>query len=172
MRSLLELAGFQLRGNRADCLHCEGRSRWTISFNSEVCFCHRCHFKANVITLARELGLFDNPELRERFLREAGERKRQNAEMQRFDAWRDASIRQVSARHRSLWRNAGLAQEVLKKYPDCEPAWDALARWHHAEAQLCATLDYLTFAKASIWLEVDSTREELLQVWRESVRAA
>jgi hypothetical protein len=173
LASLLEQAGFRLRGRRAECIHCQGRSRWTVSFTPEVAFCHRCKWTANVVTLARELGLLEgNPELRERLLREASERGRRKAEEEKFDAWRGERIREVSARRRSLWRNAGLAEQVLKKYRDCEPAWDALARWYHAEARLSATLDYLTFTKASPWLESDSIPEQVLEMWRQGVRAA
>jgi hypothetical protein len=34
---------------------------------------------------------------------------------------------------RRLARKALLAENVLASFPDCEPAWDALARWYHAE---------------------------------------
>jgi hypothetical protein len=123
--------------------------------------------------LARQLGLLrGNPEARQKFLRDAEQRRLANIELQKFEQWRSARIREVSARHRSLWRNAGLAQEVLAKYPDCEQAWEALARWYHAEAKLSATLDYLSFTKASRWLEADSTREQVMQLWREHRAAA
>jgi len=138
-----------------------------------VAFCHRCKWTANVFALARELGLLaGDPKLREKLSREALEHRRQRAEEEKFDAWRNERIRQLSAQRRSVWRNAGLAHEVLQKYPDCESAWDSLARWYNAEARLSATLDYLTFTKASQWLEVDSSREEVLEMWRQDVRAA
>jgi hypothetical protein len=171
--SHLELAGFRLRGRRAECIHCQGRSRWTVSFTPEVAFCHRCHWTGNVITLARELGLLaGNPKM-QWFLRGVTKRRRQRAETEKFDAWRNRSIRELSARYRYLSRKAALAGEVLRFKPDCEAAWDALARWHHAKARVSATLDYLSFTKASRWLEADSTREQVMEIWRQcATRAA
>ena len=115
MPRLLELRGFRLWRNRAECIHCQGHSHWTVSFTDEVAYCHRCKWRTNTVILARELGLLNgNFELRKKFLREAREHQRQNAEMQKFDAWRHDRIRAVSARYRSLSRNAGVAHEVLK----------------------------------------------------------
>lgn len=57
MRDLLERSGFRVRGrSRADCPHCEGAGRGTISFTNEVLYCHRCHFTANATQLAQGLG--------------------------------------------------------------------------------------------------------------------
>ena len=40
---LLEKTGFVLRGaTRADCIHCQGHSRGTVAFTTEVAFCRRC----------------------------------------------------------------------------------------------------------------------------------
>lgn len=173
MRSLLEQAGFRIHRTRADCIKCEGSSRATVSFNAEVAHCHRCKWSANTFTLARDLGLLrGDPEARARFRREVEDRKRVNAELEKFEQWRNSRIRQASTRHRLLWRKALLAQDVLREFPDFEPAWDALARWYHAEAQLSATLDYLSFSKAGRWLETDSTREQVMEVWRKQRAAA
>jgi hypothetical protein len=38
MRELLEQAGFRVRGNRANCVHCEGTSRLTVAFNDSVAY--------------------------------------------------------------------------------------------------------------------------------------
>jgi hypothetical protein len=169
MNSLLQQAGFRLRGRRAECLHCQGRSRYTVAFTVELAYCHRCHWKANVITLARELGLLEgNPEL----LREARERRRRKIEEEKFEAWRNRLMQELSARRRYLAKKAVLAEEVLRRYPDCEAAWDALARSYRAEARLSASLDYLSFTKAGQWLETDSTREQVMEIWRQDVRAA
>jgi len=165
--SLLEKAGFRLRGRRAECIHCQGHSHWTVSFTPEVAFCHRCKWTANVVMLARELGFSEEALCQVRT--ESSERQ---ADAEKFEAWRKRSIRELSARYRSLRRKAGQAHEVLQKYPDCEPAWDALARWYHEEARLSASLDYLSCTKASCWLEMDSSREEVLEMWRQGVAAA
>ncbi len=173
MRSLLERAGFRIRGKRADCVHCEGSSRGTVSFTDELAFCHRCQWTANTFILARQLGLLrGNPEMREKFAREITERKRVHAEEEEFDRWRDGIIRIVNAKHRSLWRNAGLAQDVLAKFPDCEPAWSALGRWYHAEARLTSILDFLLFNRVTDYLEVPSTRQSVMEFWRQRRAAA
>ncbi|MGB2592981.1 MAG: hypothetical protein WBF09_15135 [Candidatus Acidiferrum sp.] len=169
MRSLLEQAGFKLRGaTRADCLHCDGGSLSTVSFTSELAFCHRCKWRANTVTLARELGLLSGNHKVALVLREgARERRLANAELEPFDAWREDCIRHVSDRYYSLSRAAIRAGEVLSKFPECEAAWDALARFYHAEGRLLATLDWLMFAKASVWLEEDSTPAEVFATWRD-----
>jgi len=168
MLGLLEKAGFVVRGvNRADCIHCQGHSRGTVAFTNEVAFCHRCKWRANVVTLAREAGLLhcdspSTPAIR------ATVRRRQRLELkvQRFEAWRDRQIRSVSDRYRCLSRAASRAVQVLPRFPECETAWDALAHFYHAESHLSAMFDWLMFTKASNWLEEDSTPVEVFQIWR------
>jgi hypothetical protein len=74
--------------------------------------------------------------------------------------------------YRALGRHALLAHEVLLRWPSCELAWDALERFYHAEARLLAALDFLGFAKASNWLEHDSTPREVFAAWKELHAAA
>jgi hypothetical protein len=171
MRTLLERAGLRIRGaTRADCTHCEGRSRGTVSFTSEVAFCHRCKWQANKSTLARDLGLLcGNPEAASAFREEARVRERLHAEIKPFENWRDAKIRHISERYRLLARVAIRASEVLLHMPDCDEAWDALARFYHAEAQLSAAFDWLIFAKASVWIEADSSAAKVYETWRSDV---
>ena len=62
LRDLLASGGFRLRsGTRADCARCEGNSRGTVGYNSEVAHCFRCGWSANRFQLARELGLARGP---------------------------------------------------------------------------------------------------------------
>lgn len=168
MRFLLEAAGFRVRGaTRADCAHCEGHSRGTVAFTVEVAFCHRCQWRANALTLARELGLLSaNPEMASQCREEARRRARLDTEIKRFDAWREGRIREVSNRHRSLSRVAIKASDVLTRFPDSEDAWDVLARFYHAAAQLCAAFDWLMFTKVSVWLESDSSPVEVFELRR------
>lgn len=168
MRSLLERAGFRVRGaTRADCVHCEGSSRGTVAFTFEVAFCHRCKWRANVVMLARELGLLNgNSEAASALRQVAQQRAEKEVQLNRFDQWRDARIREISGRYRSLSRSAVNAEQVLSEYPNCEEAWDAMARFYHQEAKLSAALDWLMFAKASNWLEADSTPTEVFATWR------
>ena len=168
MRLLLETAGFRVRGaTRADCVRCEGQSRGTVAFTTEVAYCHRCKWTANTLTLARELGLLSgNPRAASAYREEARRRAILEGEIKRFDAWRESKIRQVSDKYRLLSRAAVHAENVLAQFPDCEQAWDALARFCHAEARLLAAFDWLMFTKASVWLEEDSTPVELFDTWR------
>lgn len=167
MPELLKRAGFQVRGKRADCARCEGRSRGTVSFTDEVAFCHRCKWRSNTVTLARELGLLQgNPQAASAFREEARRRAHLVAQIKPFEAWRAVKIREVSDRYRSLSKAALLAGDVLAKFPDCEEAWYALARFFHTEAQLSAAFDWLMFTKVSVWLEEDSIPAEVFEVWR------
>jgi hypothetical protein len=167
MRELLERAGFGIRSaTRADCAYCRGRSRGTVAFTDTLAFCHRCHWKANHIRLARQLGLLSaNLETQRRLHEEAAHRRRIDSVLNAFVCWREERLHGVTNRYRQLGRQAGLAQRVLQRWPECEPAWDALARFYHQEAKLCAALDWLTFAKASVWLESDSTAREVFRIW-------
>jgi hypothetical protein len=167
MKMLLEKSGFRVHNKRADCAHCEGGSRLTVSFTEDFAYCHRCKWKANKFTLARHIGLLsDKSEAASTFREEARQRASVQVEIKHFDAWRDAKIRQVSNKYRLLSRTALCATEVLTKFPDCEAAWSALARFYHSEARLSAAFDWLVFAKASAWLELDSTPSEIFDAWR------
>jgi hypothetical protein len=167
MRSLLERAGFVIRGKRANCIHCAGRRVGTVSFGNEVAHCHRCKWSANTLTLARELDLLKGDCLAAKaFRKKAEQRARLNSQIEPFEKWREASIRGVSDRYRTLSKAAVQADAVLRKSPDCEEAWDALARFYHAEAQLSAAFDWLLFTKASNWLESDSTPVKMFETWR------
>jgi len=100
------------------------------------------------------------------FHREAERRARLQTEIAPFESWRDARIREVSDIYRSLSQLALYSANVLLKIPDCEEAWDALARFYHAEAQLSAAFDWLMFTKASRWFEADSSPVEVFESWR------
>lgn len=169
MRGLLEHAGFVVRGaNRADCIHCQGQSRATVAFNSEVAFCHRCKWTANVVTLAKNAGILRGGSAAAAAIRESVHRSAQiNSEIQRFETWREKQIRIVSDRYRSLSQNAIRAAEVLSKSPNREAAWNALADFYHAEAYLSTLFDWFMFMKASAWLEIDSTATEVFATWRQ-----
>jgi hypothetical protein len=168
MRSLLEQSGFRIRGTtRADCIHCEGGSRGTVSFTDELAHCFRCQWKANSFTLARNLGLFaGNSEAREKFLHDVRKRKRFDAELEKFEVWRSRRIRLVSDKYLGLSKAEIRARRVLARFRDCKQAWDCLARFYDEEAQLLAAFDWLTFAKTSAWLERDSRPVEVFETWR------
>src|SRR5262245_6329229 len=109
MPRLLERAGFRVRGRRADCARCSGRSRGTVSLTDEVAFCHRCGWTGNRITLARELGLLaTDSETRLALRRERERREKLNAPIRIFEAWRDERLWCVTDRYRHLARQAVL----------------------------------------------------------------
>lgn len=173
MPELLARAGFHLRcATRADCAKCSGRSTGTVSFTADVAHCFRCGWRTNSVSLARELGLLSaGPALRAKLRQEARRRASFEGEIQRFEAWRNAHLRRTSDEILALSRTAIHASRVLQHFPDSEPAWDALARYYHADSRLSAEFDFLTFAKASAWLETDSAASEVFEAWGSS-RAA
>ena len=98
MRLLLETAGFRVRGaTRADCIRCEGQSRGTVAFTTEVAYCHRCKWTANTLTLARELGLLSgNPGAASAYREEARRRAILESEINRFE--RGARVKSARSR--------------------------------------------------------------------------
>lgn len=173
MPSLLEAHGCRIRtAGRADCADCAGRSRATVAFTAEVAFCHRCQWRASRFTLARQLGVIGHNAESIRELR-GQERRRRSLEsiLAAFENWREARLRETTSRYRVLGLQAALACQVLSRWPECDPAWNALARFYHDEARLCSVLDWLAFTKASVWLHRDSTPTEVFAAWR-AIRVA
>jgi len=175
MRDLLAVGGFRVRtAIRADCAHCVGRSRGTVSYNAEVAHCFRCGWKANRLTLARELGLArkarTGSRANARVRREVQHRAKNEGGIRAFTQWRDERLRQVSGRHYALSRAALRAEQALASGAltpeEQELAWSAMGRFRHEEARLSAAFDVLTCAKASAWLECDSRIEELFEYWK------
>jgi hypothetical protein len=173
MPRLLERATFRVRGKRADCARCSGRSRGTVSFTSEVAFCHRCGWSANQTTLARELGLLSlGRQAREEMRRELERRERLEAPIRAFEKWRDERLWLAIDQHRRFSRQAILAESVLRIHTDCELAWDVLANFHHREAALVAEIDRLSCTKLSDYLESPFSITQLFLEWRATAHAA
>jgi hypothetical protein len=150
-----------------------GRSRRTVSVTGEVAHCHRCKWSGNRITLSRELGLLSSdPRTRQLLRQERERRERLEAPIHAFEKWRDEALSRAIDEHRILSRQAVLAKTLLKNYPDCEPAWNALATFYHRQAALIADLDQLSCAKLSDFLEAPYTIERLFLEWRATVHAA
>jgi len=169
MPDLLERAGFKLRSkNRADCARCEGHSFSTVSYTDEVAHCFRCQWKANVVTLSKELGLWKNSGFQRLHGQHLRSRSRHRAVIGSFERWRDHRIRVLSGRYRDLRFQAQLGREVLLHYPTCAPALDALARFYHEESKILRQLDFLACAKASPWLETNATICDVFRTWRRS----
>jgi len=98
--------------------------------------------------LARELGLLGtDPATQQRLREKVRHRQALEVEIAEFERWREARLRTLTERFRQLGRPAALAQQVLRRWRDCDAAWDAVARFYHGEAKLSAALDWLTFEK-------------------------
>jgi hypothetical protein len=123
--------------------------------------------------LARELGLLSNdPSSRQALNRARERRERLETHIRAFGQWRDGELRRVTDEYRVLRRQAALAESVLKIYPDCGPAWNALATFYDCQAALTAELDRLSCAKLSDFLEVPCTIEQLFREWSTKSHAA
>lgn len=183
MPELLERSGFRLRGpKRADCAHCTGHSRGTVSYTAEVAYCHRCGWRGNITTLARQPKVGADPRVRATpgsspRLPDGGRHtglplqdKQHRAMLQDFAAWREAQITALSDRLYALHRCARHAHNVLRKFPDCEAAWDALKRLADEEAELYRALDFLNCQRASAWLENDATVLDVFRAWEQGGR--
>jgi hypothetical protein len=172
MRELLERAGFGLRGpRRADCAHCTGRSRGTVSYTREVAYCHRCRWTASRRRLARELDPAAVRAARSLVTRRNAQTRSLERELAEFDDWRRNTLRAIYARLERMQRVARTACAVLRREPESQAAWEALARATQEEAQLFMALDFFECARHSAWLEQDSTLADVFQAWRELSRA-
>jgi hypothetical protein len=141
--SLLERAGFEIRGTRANCPHCEGSSRSTVAIGpGAVFFCHRCKRGGNDRTLARAQGLRLPP----RRVRLADKPKQQ------FKAWLSKKMSEMAREERRLHRRAKWAAVALSFYPDHEAAWSVLAEWHHREYEFSVFWQSATDATGRCWL--------------------
>jgi hypothetical protein len=158
---LLGRAGFRVRGRRADCAHCEGSSRLTVSIGEDVAHCHRCKWSGNLRTVSRELGIELPPE--RDYVRAGRARRAQFAE------WRDTCYTVLIRRLRRLRAQAHLAQVALRYFPDFEPAWDALAELYHNEARIFGALDFLACDSLSPWLDLPTTEQRLFEAFSEAL---
>jgi hypothetical protein len=123
--------------------------------------------------LARELGLIgSDPETTARIRRENQERWRRERPKREFERWRDRAMRTLSEEHRQLAQKAELAHRVLLQYPEEPHAWNALKEFADKEAKIMRALDFLTYQRASRWLERDSTEAEVFAAWKEDHRHA
>jgi hypothetical protein len=172
MSALLEGAGFRLRGGtalsgnrRADCAHCTGNSRGTVSFTAEVAYCHRCRWSRSRLALARELGLVRGNSRAAAATPFERERRRRLQRIREFEAWRKDLLDRIIARLRSLHFSARMAHHALERWPDWEPAWDALKRLYDQEAELYAAFDALLGVKATIWLETPMDVTALYEIF-------
>ncbi len=121
---LLEQYGCRIvSDHRADCSPCGGRR--TIAFTEAVYFCHRCGFKGNRITLAKQLGLtrrLSPSEYRAQVERWRRGKEKAQELLLRVRARRE----QLYEAHRTLLHIRDGARMRLVATPEDEPAWSAL----------------------------------------------
>jgi hypothetical protein len=156
---LLQRCGFRLRGARADCAYCEGRSRLTVAVGEGVAYCHRCHWTGNNRTLSRKLGIPLAPE--------TAEQRKRHAAAKNFSEWRGICQRILDLQFRFLARKASQARDVLALFPECDAAWSALKNFYDSEAQLCGALDMLSYEKLSQWLGQPMSNDRLFRAFVE-----
>lgn len=149
MAALLEASGFRVRGRRASCPRCEGRSRWTVSVDEQkgVAYCHRCQFAVGIRKLAREQGVV-LPARRRALAREKKEQ---------FRKWLTELMGRAASEERVAYEYHLYARNVLRWDPENQPAWDLLAEWYHRERSF-----------QQFWEQVTcrAGRYELYRTWR------
>jgi hypothetical protein len=59
---------------------------------------------------------------------------------------------ELADQERKLFRRAEWAKAALSNYPDMEPAWNALADWHHAERTFTTFWQSATDKVGRYWL--------------------
>ena len=153
--ALLEMSGARPRGNRHDCPRCGGLR--TVTHTPECFYCHKCQWKGNAVTLAKELGrdrrvcsaeyreLCQNGERADRAARDLYER----AKARRFEL-----LEELHTMNRLEWqvRDAG---------PDHPVTWDALALVHRRRPVVLAELTILeNFGAAELLRSVSASPEE------------
>ena len=157
-------ARIPVRGNRADCIHCEGNSRLTVSIREETYYCHRCERKGGINSLLRELGEPVTPETAEEIAR--------RDERERFNRWRDAAWWCVVDWLYQRSRLAELASATLAEMPDVELAWEILREYYDAESVMMSALEELSCEKNPDWIETPMVEEKLLAIYRTAVNVS
>lgn len=134
---LLEQAGARPRGNRHDCPKCGGLR--TITHTDECFFCHKCQWKGNAITLAKELGIYRRlPSAEYKALR--WKRRRGHDAARRLYA----AARTCQLDLREEFRYLGqLEDEAHKAGPNSPMAWDMLAEVYAKRPAIEAELEIL-----------------------------
>lgn len=117
---LLEMAGARPRGNRHDCPKCGGRR--TITHTEECFYCHKCQWKGSVVTLQKDLGIYQRiPSAEYRELRRNRERAA-SAARELYEKVKARRIELLDALH-DLNRLESLAHDAGPEKPG---TWDAL----------------------------------------------
>ncbi len=161
--ALLEQAGAHPRGRRFDCPKCGGLR--TISQTQEVFFCHKCEWKGNTVTLAKELGLYQRLPWPE-YIRQLEERERAARAAKHL-------YKQVKARRVELLDELhglnGLESLAHKEGPENPATWDALAQAYTERPGILAELTFLETSPADKVLQFLKATTERRQAVREAI---
>ena len=163
--ALLEQAGARPRGKRHDCPKCGGRR--TVTHRDEVFYCHRCQWRGNTVTLARELGLAQRLSPAEyRDPRQRRERADRGARdlYERIKARRFALLDELHALNRVEWHSHDAGSE----HP---VTWDALAMVYGERPGILAELTILENCSAADLLRFLSAGEAARQAAIDGVLA-
>lgn len=144
---LLETAGARPRGNRHDCPRCGGAR--TVTHADETFFCHKCQWKGNSATLAKELGIHQRiPSAEYRELRQRRERAHKAA-LKLYQAARDRQL-ELREQLRELGRAELVAHEAG---PDNPSTWQTLSRVYTEGPAIERELDALESGNADTVFE-------------------
>lgn len=125
-QAILQASGFRVRGRRADCPHCSGHSKLTVSFTNDGRFyCHRCGRGGHVTGLARKCGI-SIPIARVRLA---------DIPKEKFRTWLREKMSVLANEERRAYRMKESACAALQSYPDLVPAWDFLA-WFFSQKRV------------------------------------
>jgi ribosomal protein L37AE/L43A len=141
IEELLELARAHPRGRRHDCPKC-GALR-TITHTDDAFFCHKCGWKGNAVSLAKELGLYRRlPSAEYRELR----RKQERAHEAALRLYQATHERQLELQDEL--RDLGLTELSAHKCGPIEEAWDVLADVYSRQPAVERELDLLESGNA------------------------
>ena len=154
---LLEQAGANPRGNRHDCPKCGGYR--TVTHTAECFYCHKCQWKGNGVSLAKELGLHERLP-RAEYVRQRKVRERAKSEARNFLAACRAARLRACDDLRELARLELLAHEAG---PDHPSTWDALEMVYRQRPVL--TAEAVLFSEGAIadrrkYLEADAEERQ------------
>ncbi len=151
--ALLETSGAKPCGARHGCPKCGGVR--TVTHTAECFFCHKCGWRGNVVTLAKELGLYERLPRAEFVLQRQG---RERAEVQARNFLAECRLERLRACEelRELGRLELLAHEAGPEHP---ATWNALATAYTRRPGAAARA--VLFSEGAIadrraWLESDA----------------
>lgn len=139
---LLEQAGAKPRGNRHDCPKCGGYR--TVTHSSEAFFCHKCGWKGNTVSLAKELGVYQRLPKAE-FVRQVWKRERAH----------EAALRLYGAVHSQrrkpldMLHDLNRLEAVAHDAGPTESGWGNLALVYQHRPKIESELDFLESATAA-----------------------